>query len=127
MTEPEERIPGVTLWLSKSSYTGSSVPGEFLVKAQLTGQVANKELWDIVEKKLEAGLRIYAEDSFHAAVIAAVKMDVSELRAEITELERQLRQEKDTRLLAEAELTRFKEPLEALGRALQGGGNGVRG
>lgn len=90
------------------------------MKAQLTGQVANKELWDIVEKKLEAGLRIYAEDSFHAAVIDVVKMDVLELRAEITDLERQLRQEKDARLLAETELQRYKQPLEAFGRALQG-------
>jgi hypothetical protein len=120
MTEPEDRVPGVTLWMSKATYMRGAA-GDFLVKAALNGTASDLALWEAVQKKLEAGIRIYEEDDFHTAVVHAVKMDVSELRAEITELERQLRQEKDARQLAEEQLARFKEPLEAFGRALQGG------
>jgi hypothetical protein len=121
MGSHEDEVPGVTFHFVSSALTGTARPEIKTVRIVLDATVTDDELWEDVKKKLEEGLRLYKGEDFHTAVLDAVKADLGDLQRENEGLTRDLRREKDARVLAEQELERYKTPFAKLGSALRGG------
>jgi hypothetical protein len=100
---------------------GTTQAGVKTVRIMLDATVVDDELWEEVQKKLLESIRIYKGENFHTAVLDAVKADLTDLQRENENLTRELRREKDARVLAEQELERYKAPFAKLGSALRGG------
>lgn len=121
----EEAVPGVTLWYTSSSLVGTATVDEkgqrhLRVRLQLDCDISDEELWKIVEQKFKDGFRVFTVPDFHVEVIDVLRSALKELKDKNILLERQVAQEKDSRLQLQRELDQYKAPLSALGRALGG-------
>lgn len=114
----EDRVPGVTFRLEKATILGVNADKERVVRVELNATVVDDEMFEDMKAKFLEGMRIYKGEDFHAAITDAVKADLTDAQRENEGLRRELRQEKDARVLAEQELARYKEPLARLGSAL---------
>jgi hypothetical protein len=117
----EDQVPGVTFRFERDEVKSTADPKLKQVRVTLMAAISDNELWEDMRKKFLAGMRIYKGEDFHAAINDAVKADLADAKQENEALKRELRQEKDARVLAEQELARYKEPLAKLGSALRGG------
>jgi hypothetical protein len=116
----ENQVPGVTFHFSRATHTGMA-DGTLHLHLELEATINDEPLWEEVRQKFIEGIRIYKGENFHAAIIDAVRADLTDTRHENEQLERELRKEKNARMLVEEELAKYKETISRFGSALRSG------
>ena len=117
MVDSESKIPGISFVLANSNYNGVQ-GGAFLLKCELHGQFADEELWKKIERKMQAGFRIYAEEDFQGEVLLVMRDEFHKEKTEHEATKHALKLEVARRIKLEEELGRMKALLGSLGAGL---------
>lgn len=117
--EFEEKVPGATLYLRKSSYTGTK--DQTSVEVVLDCQVNDFEVWQTVEAKLKEGFRVFTVPDFHIEVADVLRMELKEARDRVIALERKLAQVEFEKGQESARLKKYDDLLGKFGQALPRG------
>lgn len=73
MANDDDGLPGVVLKLETSEVAGISADSRRILKLGFRAWVKDKSIWDQVEKKLEAGLKIYTTDDFKTEMMRTLR------------------------------------------------------
>jgi regulator of protease activity HflC (stomatin/prohibitin superfamily) len=116
----EEQVPGVTLFLVNATESGGQTTEKFRVRVVLDASIHDESVWQELLTKFREGFRVSSSNDFHIEVLDVVRKELELTEARIAELARKLRHEQDARAQVERELERYKGPLTALGKVLNG-------
>lgn len=113
MTELKDSLPGVIFYRNSSQVMASSTPGVKKVKVVLVAEVRDDAVWESVEEKFTAGLKVYTADDFKGEMLNALREDYARLEAEKKRLQLELS-------TAKATVERMTAALSVLNHQLEG-------
>lgn len=89
MSEVEDRLPGVTFNVKYISTRATAIPGRMAGKVELDATITDRELWEVVKKKLD-GLKVYASGTYKDEMIDALGEELAGATNDRSGLERAL-------------------------------------